>query len=108
MKEMIKVTPNNIGNLLNDKSIILFGAGITGKTVCNLLMQHGVKVIYFVDDDARKIGQKIQNVEVISYQAFTDFCNKTEKVFVVMSSIYGKEILGRLNKIPNTYIYIYI
>lgn len=105
MKEMIKVTPNNIGNLLNDKSIILFGAGITGKTVCNLLMQHGVKVIYFVDDDARKIGQKIQNVEVMSYQAFTDFCDRTEKVFVVMSSIYGKEILGRLSKIPNTYIY---
>ena len=102
---MVNITVQNVKKELFAKDVVLFGAGSTGKKIYKLLGQYGIKILYFVDDDNRKVGEYIQGIKVISYDQFLKYCVGVEKVFVMMSSIYGKEILNRLSKIKNVVVY---
>lgn len=49
----------------NDKTVTIIGAGGQGKVVLDILKLNGYEVIGFIDDDNKKIGQKINDIKVI-------------------------------------------
>lgn len=57
-----------------EKSIILFGAGIIGERVLNIL--GGEKVYCFVDNSPEKIGRKFCGKDVISFE---DYCKISQE-----------------------------
>lgn len=50
---------------MDDKKIILFGAGNNGKRLCKKIRD---KVAFFVDNDTDKTGRQINGVRIISYE----------------------------------------
>ncbi|WP_456277644.1 glycosyltransferase [Bacillus sp. AK128] len=46
-------------------NILVFGAGELGKTVAAKLLEHNIKVIYFVDNDGQKWGSSIDQIKII-------------------------------------------
>lgn len=49
----------------NKKKILIFGAGGHGKVVLDILLESGVDVLGFLDDDKNKTGQRIRGFEVL-------------------------------------------
>jgi FkbM family methyltransferase len=49
-----------------ESKIVLYGAGLTGKTVLSKLRNHGISPLYFVDDTPSKQGTTIDGLTVIS------------------------------------------
>lgn len=47
------------------KKIILYGAGIVGQTLLNILVSENIEILCFVDDDSSKQGTTVDGVKVI-------------------------------------------
>ncbi|MEJ5230040.1 MAG: MarR family transcriptional regulator [Pseudothermotoga sp.] len=45
--------------------IVLYGAGIVGETLLDVLMTEGIKVLSFLDDDPSKYGKTVNGVAVL-------------------------------------------
>ncbi len=53
----------------NQKSIIIYGAGSAGLQFYNSISQNSnYKILYFIDDDKKKQGLKIDNIDIIPIQ----------------------------------------
>lgn len=81
-----------------DKQICIFGAGIAGYRVLELLQSVGGRVVAFVDSDARKVGKAIQSIPVFSPGHLQDF----DGAVVIASFAYSEEISEQLAEINNT------
>lgn len=102
---MIHIDKNEIPKELYEYPVVLFGAGSTGKTIMKLLSLKGVSIAYFVDDDASKSGEKIDNIEIVLFDKFKQFCEASNRVSVIMTSIYGKAILTRISDLKQIQVY---
>lgn len=68
--------------LKSHPEIILFGAGISGRTIINWLLSKNIKPIGFVDNNQIKIGSFINGIEVYSKSVLAEkFC----EAFVIIS-----------------------
>lgn len=56
---MKKLSQSNIREELSSATVILYGAGITGKRIIELIRPFQISVKYIVDDDENKHGLKI-------------------------------------------------
>lgn len=93
MKSIIK---DNIPFELYQSSIFLYGAGITGRRILDILKQYQLNILYVIDDDASKIGSLVEGVEIISFQQLENLCTQYEKISVILSTIYGKVVIKKL------------
>lgn len=75
----------------NDK-IYIFGFGVFGKTLCELLLRNGYNVLGFIDNDKKKNGSKIYGVEVYSLNQV----NSENVIFINTVINYEKEIKEQL------------
>lgn len=71
-----RVKKNLIEN--NLQGSIIYGAGYSGEILSKQLIDFKVENIsYFVDDDPKKIGKVINNIEVISFEGLKKLSKKT-------------------------------
>ena len=45
--------------------VVVFGAGGHGKVVLDILLESGVNILGFLDEDKNKIGQKIMGFKIL-------------------------------------------
>ena len=70
-----------------------------------MLLDKGVEIKYIIDDNEGLQGDYIENIEVISYQQFIELSKNYKKIAVILTTIYGKNVLKKLNLLTNVSIY---
>lgn len=70
-----------------------------------MLIHKGIQIKYIIDDNEGLQGSYIENVGVISYQQFVELSKSYEKIAVILTTIYGKAVLKKLNLLTNISIY---
>lgn len=75
-----------------DNKLIIFGAGQLGMDVYNYLDKCEVKPKEFWDNDSKKWGSKLYNIEI------TQPCSKKHDEIILIASQYHKEISNQLNE----------
>lgn len=91
-------------NISQDAQIVVFGCGIRGKRIAELLMKHGIHFSAFVDNDVRKTGKTIDGVNVTTLKS-----NITKNVLYLISiKNHEDDIKNQLlsNGIPINNIYV--
>lgn len=75
---------NNGNTRRTRRKIILFGAGINGEKA---LKRYGKdNVVFFCDNDKNKIGKKIENVEIISFEKLKEIYSDAYVIIVTLAS----------------------
>ena len=69
---------------LKNKKVMIFGAGIKGVAALKTLADMGIETAYFVDNDSKKHGCKINDVEVISAEKSLEIQN----AIYIIATIY--------------------
>ena len=99
MTEITKANSKTIKQELHGCKIVLYGAASTGKQVLDILTDFGIKADYFVDDDIAKHGTVIWGLPCLSLTELKAMAQK-ENVSVILSNIYAKITLEKLNGLP--------
>lgn len=102
---MIHIEKDSIPGELRSAQVYIYGGGYTGKVVIDLFKMEGVKISRIVDDDEGLHGKEIKGIPVISFQTLCEDCKKEAEVSIVLTSIYGKAILKKLNELPGLKVY---
>ena len=102
---MIHIEKERIPKELEDSHIYIYGGGYTGTVIINLFNQKRIRINGIIDDDEGLQGKKIQGIEVISFQSFHKIYETTNNISIVLTSIYGKAILKKLNSLSNLKVY---
>ena len=105
MIKMIHIETDTLPTELFHLPLYLYGGGYTGQVVIDLFLREGLTINKIIDDDEGLHGKTVRGIEVISFQEFCRICQETKEVNVVLSSIYGKAILKKLNYLPGLQIY---
>lgn len=87
------------------KRIVLFGAGDIGEMAFEIVESHEIKVIGFIDEDKKRIGNKIQNVEIKSINEVNEF--QLDAV-VITSYRHGIEMAKRIISKTSKPIFIFV
>ncbi len=101
---------NYIDNLLKklgDRKLVLFGLSSFGKIAMDYLLDLGVNIDYFCDNDSSKWGKEILDIEVISPKKL---CELGKEINILITSISFKEveeIIMELKSLDFRHIYIY-
>lgn len=80
-------------NIVEQKEIVIFGAGIRGTIFSILLQQKGYTNLVFTDNNENKVGNFINEFPIIS---FSDVCEKRKEVFIIVSAENGEGIKRQL------------
>ena len=81
-----------------DKKIILFGAGIIAKRAIQLYGKN--KIAYIIDNDVKKINNKLEDIDIISLKHYMNYINNNQKMQIVITvgSQYVLEVVNQLKK----------
>jgi glycosyltransferase involved in cell wall biosynthesis len=81
-----------------DKKIILFGAGIIAKRAIQLYGKN--KIAYIIDNDVKKINNKLEDIDIISLKHYMNYINNNQKMQIVITvgSQYVLEVVNQLIK----------
>lgn len=84
--------------------IIIYGAGECGEKIFNIYKD---KIIYYVDKDIKKIGSKINGIEVISFDRLKEVYSDSVQIVVAagIDKIYGFMETLFENDITNYFVY---
>lgn len=88
-KEYFLYTCNELS--LN-KNIVIFGSGIRGKNIIQLLLSNGVNISYVIDNDCNKWGNSIQNIEIVPL----DKVLQEDNVYVIAVKGFENEITKQI------------
>lgn len=102
---MEEITKEYIPEQLYCSTVMLYGAGTTGRRIINLLKPYQICIKYIIDDDMNRWGTEIEGIKVISHQKLKELCENCKNVSIILTTIYGKTVLNRLNKISGIKIY---
>ena len=67
--------PKFIEQFTRYKSVIIFGVGSNGKTLCRALQKNNYYPRAFADINPARIGQKVQSIPVLDYKEFDSYRN---------------------------------
>lgn len=104
-KKMIHIGKNEIPKELRESKVVLYGGGYTGRVIIDLFKQNNLAIEAIIDDDEGLQGEYVKGIPVISYSQFVSAYNPEKNIGVVLTSIYGKAILKKLNVFPELKIY---
>lgn len=79
---------------LTDESYVLFGAGIMGKHLKNVIEKSGKKVVAFIDSNIGLHGNKIGGVDILPIKRYLK--EYDDKKVIITSRIYEKEMAKQL------------
>ena len=74
------------------KKILIFGASEGGRKVTKMLRKDNVEILAYVDNDRKKVGQKIEGKEVIPPERINEF----NFDYILLASMYFNEIFDQL------------
>lgn len=95
-----------IKNMISGGRNVLYGAGNTGKKVCEILKDYGIDILAFLDDDVLKHGNKIFGKPVISREKLSDVIQQAGEINVILSSIYTAASEAKLKEfLPKVHLY---
>lgn len=102
---MKSISRDNVKNELSKSDVFMYGGGITGRRILKELKPYQINIKYIVDDDMNKWGNTLENIEIISYSQLEKMCANLDRVSIILTTIYGKTVLSRLNRIENIDVY---
>lgn len=85
------------------KSVVLFGASLSGINALKILREKQIKVLFFCDNDARKYDKEIDGVKIYPPSHLL----KYKKEAILISSDYFGEIATQLQKMGRTNFYYF-
>lgn len=88
--------------LEENKEIVIFGSGQWGQKVLHIL---NGKACFFVDNDVQKIGQKIENIEVISFEKLKSISQESDILIVI--AVQNKWSYDIVHQLYRNHIYNY-
>lgn len=83
----------NTNKLFLKKELVIFGSGLAGQKMFNLLQEAGFSVVNFLDNDENKVGNNLFGLEIIHPNKF----QKKEQHFIIIASQYENEMAQQLN-----------
>ncbi|MDI3546993.1 MAG: hypothetical protein PWR10_645 [Halanaerobiales bacterium] len=91
IKGLEKTSKKHVEDTLNEKKVdlILFGASTLGKVAFEILKRKYC-IAYFCDNDKRKWGKKINNVEIKSPDYLKENYKRDKNEVIITSSYYGE------------------
>ncbi len=92
--ELKEIDFENIESDLHGKNII-YGAGHNGRIVYELLVERGVKIETFYDDDVTRWGEKYCEKNILSRQQF-EFLDRN-MTNIIIASMYTEKIIHKLD-----------
>lgn len=98
---MKKIKRSSIPEEIRNSFVYLYGAGYTARVCLNALETKDVKIRALIDDDVMKQGTIINSYPVLSFPEFIQNCGEEDKVHVILTSIYGKQIYNKLSSFSN-------
>lgn len=113
--KIINTSVEKFRGICKDKKFICFGAGDTGRVICEAFQKDGIldSIQYFVDNDSAKWGKKLlvggQEFDIKSPQCLQDECKDNIALFI--TSRFWDQIVKQLEKehiAENLECYIYI
>lgn len=102
---MKHIDRNNIPAELYSMPAVIYGGGYTGRLIIELLTQNGVQIKCIIDDNERLQKTYIENIEVISFQQFKEYSQKFDQTAVIITTIYGKAVLKKLQSLDGISVY---
>lgn len=86
------------------EKIIIYGAGNTGKSAYYYFKSRNeYECLFFVDNDKNKQGELFEGLEIKS----PDILKELKGIKVIIASIFWREILQEVEKIPGVYAAVY-
>lgn len=105
--KMLKENPQQISSriihILQENGVeetIIFGSGTWGRTVGKKLLDDGIKILCYIDNDSKKWGSMIDGIKVLGPGMLYNY---TGLVFVLVHR-YSKEILEQIEQMDNSNI----
>ncbi len=86
------------------RKLVLYGGGVIGKTLTELLINEGFKVVFILDEDEKKHGQNVFGVPIIPPEKFqpTD-----QEAILIASFKRSEEIYRKVKKMGLENVYIF-
>jgi len=75
--------------------IVIFGAGGHGKVVLDILIESGMTILGFIDDDKAKIGQKIRGFNVLGDFAYFEKKKSVTLVLGIGNNVIREKIFNK-------------
>lgn len=92
IKMLIDICKKHIVQSVNEGRIAVFGCGIRGRRLKELLMKNGINVNEFIDNNVQKIGNVIDGIDVISLKE-----EKSKNVlYLIAVKNYEEDIVEQL------------
>ena len=82
-----------------EREILIWGAGKAGRDTLKLLKKENINVTGFIDKDYKKWGSTIDGIIVYPYTTIENHLLGNKPSFVVIASLYAKEITDELQKL---------
>lgn len=86
-------------------SLVIWGMGALGKTICSWLLQSNINVAYFCDNDKTKVRTFFEGVECIGYEELENIGTKAYIIVAVADKEekYNRMINRQIETFPNVY-----
>jgi len=86
------------GPLAEDRRVVIWGAGRTGRRLSRYLSEGGARIEAFVDIDPAKIGRRLRNRPIVSFDALQDLLERGTVVLAAVASRGARDLIrDRLN-----------
>ena len=79
------------------RPFFLWGAGVAGEGALSTLKQNRIPIKGFIDSDPAKKGRFLQRIRIHSPEQFSSLIGKKPRPFVMITSIFEKEIARSLD-----------
>lgn len=86
--------------------VVIFGASKAGEIIKYYCDISNIEVMFFCDNDKRKIGKRINRISIIDVNKLVELKKNGYKFNILLSSIYYKDIYIQLKKLELEYLIV--
>ncbi|MEG6503851.1 MULTISPECIES: FkbM family methyltransferase [unclassified Desulfovibrio] len=79
---------------IQDRDVIVFGAGLFGQIVVDMLLREGIVPKYCIDSNPAKIGTRYRDINILSVETL----QKESYPLVILTSAYAREMFEQCKK----------
>ena len=97
---LIHVERDRIPEDFTTMPVAIYGGGHFGGIVHRILSGRGIKPSCVIDDNEDIWGTRLGAAEIVSFKSFVDASREKGEVALVLGTIYGKQVLAKLDELP--------
>ena len=79
-----------------NSNVFIFGASKAGLNIKHFFDRNNIKIIAFIDNDFGKVGNRIEGIDVFSFDQCVEYFNTHSNTIIQIGSTYEKDIIRRL------------